>query len=87
MKYINFLRCVLSDVLGIILSLIEPSLNILARLAFPIGLIWFGYTSYKVQGLGDMRAVYVMVLSAIVLISLYFLSLLVVFLKPAEYRN
>ncbi|TFZ60109.1 hypothetical protein E4T25_08895 [Photobacterium damselae subsp. piscicida] len=86
MKYINFIRCVLSDVLGIILSLIEPSLNILARLAFPIGLIWFGYTSYKVQGVGDIRAVYLMGTSAIVLISLYFLTLLVEFLKPAEYR-
>ncbi|MGD6739417.1 hypothetical protein ACN08N_25140 (plasmid) [Photobacterium leiognathi subsp. mandapamensis] len=86
MKYLFLFRCVLSDLIGIIHSLIEPSLNIIARLAFPIGLGWFAYTSYKVQGLGDIRAVYLMGASAGVLIALYFLDLLGHYLKPAELR-
>ncbi|WP_305840314.1 hypothetical protein [Photobacterium leiognathi] len=86
MKYLFLFRCVLSDLIGIIHSLIEPSLNIIARLAFPIGLGWFAYTSYKVQGFGDIRAVYLMGASAGVLIALYFLDLLGHYLKPAELR-
>ena len=87
MRFLFLLRCVLSDLIGIIHSLIEPSLNFIARLAFPAGLCWLAYTSYKVQGLGDMRAVYLMGTSAGVLIALYFLDLLGHYLKPAELRN
>lgn len=43
-------------------------------------------TMYKVQGLGDIRAVYLMGASVGVLIALYFLDLLGHYLKPAELR-
>ncbi len=72
MKFMFLLRCVLSDLIVIIHSLIEPSLNFIARLAFPVGLGWLAYTSYKVQGLGDMRAIYLMGSSAGVLDSSIF---------------